>query len=126
VTDLARRIEAIPLVVSTTERGIFFPNPDLHQRVHNLETAAIERWNGSQWVTDFTGGGMVTSGPVPASHEWVSDPAWNIGTIPGPWNGYAVLRGGYHPFFSSDLPMPVWARALTTVFGSGRRRRPPR
>lgn len=56
---IASLLDALPIVASTADRNLLFPAPDTNQRVHNLQTAAIERWTGSAWVTDFggTGGG---------------------------------------------------------------------
>lgn len=51
--DLARGIDTIPLVASTAERAGKFPNPSVGQRVQNAGTGAIERWNGTAWVTDI-------------------------------------------------------------------------
>ena len=45
----------IPVVLSTTDRGTQFPTPAANQRVENLGTANIERYNGTTWVTDFLG-----------------------------------------------------------------------
>jgi len=57
----------IPIVLTTAQRDEDFPAPLDNQRVQNLETAAIERWTGSAWVTDFaTGtGGATTEDLVP-------------------------------------------------------------
>lgn len=56
---IASLLDAMPIVASTADRTALFPTPDTNQRVHNLQTAAIERWDGAMWVTDF-GGGMLT------------------------------------------------------------------
>ncbi len=50
---LARRIDAIPVVDDNTDRTAKFASPTLNQRVQNLTTGAIERWNGSAWVLVF-------------------------------------------------------------------------
>ena len=57
MTQLALAKDAIPMVMDATERGLAFPAPNLNQRVHNLTTNAIERWNGASWVQDFVAGG---------------------------------------------------------------------
>lgn len=61
MSKLALASDAIPLVATTTERGVRFPTPDTNQRVQNLETARYEMWNGSSWV-NFTDGNL--NGPV--------------------------------------------------------------
>lgn len=53
---LSRRKDGIPLVVSTAQRNSLYPTPDVDQRVENLETGAFERWTGTAWVQDITGG----------------------------------------------------------------------
>ncbi len=54
----------LPVVKTTTERDARFPDPSLNQRVHNLQTGALERWNGSSWVTDFLNTGASTGTPA--------------------------------------------------------------
>lgn len=51
--DVAKAIDAIPVVASATERGLLFPAPAMNQRVFNLTTNAVERWNGVTWIIDF-------------------------------------------------------------------------
>lgn len=48
---IAQLSDAIPIVATTTERAAKYPSPDVNQRVHNLQTASIDRWNGSAWVS---------------------------------------------------------------------------
>ena len=50
--ELAKRLDGIPLVTTTAERGTLYPSPATGQRVQNLQTAAIERWTGTAWVVD--------------------------------------------------------------------------
>jgi hypothetical protein len=47
---------------STAERGILFATPATNQCVINLETNALERYNGGSWATlqAFTGGGAIS------------------------------------------------------------------
>lgn len=49
--ELARAIDAIPVVATTAERAGKYPNPAVNQRVHNLATGNIDRWNGTAWVS---------------------------------------------------------------------------
>ena len=51
MTKLAIAADAIPLVSTTAERAGKFPSPDTNQRVHNLETGTIDRWDGAAWVS---------------------------------------------------------------------------
>ena len=55
--SLAAYADGIPIVQSTTDRNARFPSPNLNQRVYDLSSTSIERWNGSAWVIDFTGTG---------------------------------------------------------------------
>lgn len=50
--SLAPGVWGIPVVQSTIDRGVQFPIPLVNQRVHNLETRTLQRWTGTQWVTD--------------------------------------------------------------------------
>lgn len=50
---LARAIDAIPVVASTTDRDAQFPSPSLYQRVQLATSGAIQTWNGSAWVDSF-------------------------------------------------------------------------
>lgn len=52
MADLAKRIDAIPLVASTSERNALFATPAVDTRIQNKETGAVERWNGSAWTVD--------------------------------------------------------------------------
>lgn len=52
MTKLARAIHGIPVVVSTLARAAMFPTPETDQRVHNLETGYIERFDGASWLAD--------------------------------------------------------------------------
>ena len=61
---IAKAIDAIPVVASIAARDAMFPVPNTNQRVENLETAAIERWTGTQWVQDFVGAGGGSGGPA--------------------------------------------------------------
>lgn len=49
--EFANRLDAIPLVATTAERGTLFPTPSTGQRVQNLETGRFERYTGSAWVS---------------------------------------------------------------------------
>jgi hypothetical protein len=49
--EFANRIDAIPMVSGTAERAGLFPNPATGQRVHNIGTDSIDRWNGTSWVS---------------------------------------------------------------------------
>jgi hypothetical protein len=58
--NVAKAIEGIPVVASTTERAALYPVPATNQRVQNLATGAFERWDGVQWVADVSGLGTGT------------------------------------------------------------------
>lgn len=47
--EFANRLDAIPLVSTTAERGTLFPSPSVGQRVQNAETGAVERYTGTVW-----------------------------------------------------------------------------
>lgn len=51
--NVAKAIDAIPVVQSTTERAALFPVPAIDQRVYNKSTWSVERWNGVQWLVDI-------------------------------------------------------------------------
>jgi hypothetical protein len=55
MSTLAPALWGIPVVRSVTERGQLFANPATNQRVQNLESRAIERFDGVAWVTDSLG-----------------------------------------------------------------------
>lgn len=50
IGQLAPYLDGIPVVQSTTERDTLFPSPDTNQRVWDLGTGYLERWNGSAWI----------------------------------------------------------------------------
>ena len=57
MSTLANAIDAIPIVQTTAERTSLFATPQVNQRVHNLETGNIERFDSSLgWVTSALGG----------------------------------------------------------------------
>lgn len=67
-------LDGVPVVASTTERNTRFPSPDTNQRVHNLGTGAIERWNGAAWATDLPGAVSptrlaITDGTTPSTFD---------------------------------------------------------
>ena len=71
--EFANRLDAIPLVSTTAERGTLFPTPSTGQRVQNLETGAIERYTGSAWATTNVVSGTIT----PQQYGAVGDGATN-------------------------------------------------
>lgn len=62
--QLSPALAGLPVVQSTNDRGLQFPTPAVNQRVHNLQTQAIERYTGTAWSTDFVGGAVVAFGPM--------------------------------------------------------------
>jgi hypothetical protein len=52
--NVAKAIEGIPVVSSATERAALFPVPATNQRVQNLLTGNVERWDGVSWIADFS------------------------------------------------------------------------
>jgi len=52
-TNLARILDAIPLVRDTVERDFLFASPDTDQRVQVLAERVVQRWDGLVWVDDF-------------------------------------------------------------------------
>jgi hypothetical protein len=78
--ELAREIDAIPVVATTAERAGKYPTPSVNQRVHNLETGAIDRWNGSAWTSTpltlpASLAGMTFTAPVLIANGSTSAPA---------------------------------------------------
>jgi hypothetical protein len=53
----------IVVVLSDSDRSTQFPTPGTNQRVQNLGTGNIERYNGTAWVTDFVGDLTIISNP---------------------------------------------------------------
>lgn len=51
--NFAKQVDAIPVVLTTAQRAVLFPSPELNQRVQNLETGAIERWTNGAWTADY-------------------------------------------------------------------------
>lgn len=58
ILKLASIQDTIPVVADTTARDARFPSPALNQRVDVISLGAIQRWNGSSWVTHL---GLATS-----------------------------------------------------------------
>jgi hypothetical protein len=52
-SSLARAEWSTPVVATGQERDMLFPSPLINQRVQNLQTSAIERWNGISWIPDI-------------------------------------------------------------------------
>jgi hypothetical protein len=55
MTTVAREHEGIPTVSSSAERLVRFPSPTIGQKVLNLETKNLERYDGTGWVADILG-----------------------------------------------------------------------
>lgn len=43
----------IPIVASNAERAVLFPSPATRQRVQNLTSGWVERWDGAAWTGDW-------------------------------------------------------------------------
>lgn len=71
--EFAKRIDGIPLVDTTAERGTLFPTPSVGQRVQNLQTGRIERYTGSAWVTATVFDGIVSVTDHGAVGDGVTD-----------------------------------------------------
>lgn len=52
---MARAIAGIPVVASTAERDVLYPLPARDQRVQIRSTEAVQRYDGTQWVTSIPG-----------------------------------------------------------------------
>lgn len=64
-TPFAKLLDAIPIVPTTAYRNAFYPSTTvINQRVHNLETGNIEKWNGTSWDIDFEGSSSGGNPPV--------------------------------------------------------------
>jgi hypothetical protein len=69
MTDLARKIDGIPVVANATARDAKYPSPTLYQRVQLADTSAVQIWTGAAWVEAFaaTVGAVTHSGLLTAS-----------------------------------------------------------
>lgn len=106
-TALAPYPDGIPLVADASDRTQKFAVPATNQRVYNLTSRAIERWNGAAWVVDFAsvlqGAGSpegVVTAPVGAL--WIQtdgangDVLWRktSGVGSAGWSAYSTFPGG--------------------------------
>ena len=75
--ELARAIDAIPVVASTSERDLLYSTPSRDQRVHLRTTGEVQRFDGVSWIADIAGGigGYydVKAGTSPAIGDGVTD-----------------------------------------------------
>lgn len=76
--NVAKAIDSIPVVASTTERNTLFAVPAMDQRVYNKATGCCERWNGIIWAIDFATNGdaakfNVKAAPYFAAGDGVAD-----------------------------------------------------
>lgn len=62
MADFARRLDGVPVVASTSDRNSLYPSPSDNQRVFNLETGNVERWDGTAWITDLESTSAVLPG----------------------------------------------------------------
>ena len=94
--EFANRLDAIPLVATTAERGTTFPTPSTGQRVQNVETGNIERYTGSAWeaaaptsvgsLTSLTVAGgstypaaiVTTTGAINTSHRYDASNRYDV------------------------------------------------
>lgn len=107
MTKLAKKSDGIPIVANSTQRDSLFPSPDTHQRVQNLETGYIERYDGSGWAPEIPLGtagvyrnlASVVKGSTGDVTDAVNDTIGEISTLGGgvldvPWRsgGYSVTQ----------------------------------
>lgn len=52
MADLARAIDAIPVVATLSERDLLFPTPARDQRVELRSTGAVYKYDGVRWILD--------------------------------------------------------------------------
>lgn len=108
--ELARVLDAIPVVTNAAERAVRFPSPAPYQRVHNLETEVLEMWVGSGWVTVLQLG---TTTPALESLT-VTD-----GTLAAPSVAFVGATGtGLYRTAGGNLAL-VHAGVLVGYFGAG-------
>ena len=107
--EFANRLDAIPLVATTAERGTTFPTPSTGQRVQNLETGAIERYTGSSWHTD------VFTGAVDASAYALTDAGFKA-AVAAAANGKLLLPPGYTVTTTSQTT--IAAETLVVAYGA--------
>lgn len=64
-TPISPRLAGIPLVRNSAERDALYPPTEvgLNQRVHNLASGTLQRWNGASWLDDFYAGALSTASP---------------------------------------------------------------
>lgn len=110
-------LHGIPVVLSSAQRDQLYPSPDTHQRVYNLATHYIERWDGANWLQEAsTLGGIPVFNVVAfgAKGDGVADDGAAIRAAISAANlSAAALQGGivYFPpgkyLYTGTLQIPV-------------------
>lgn len=103
--EFANRLDAIPLVATTAERGVLFPSPSTGQRVQNLETGAFERYTGSAWHID------VFTGAVDASAFPLTDTGFKA-AVAAAAGGTLLLPVGYSVTTTSETTVAAATRII--------------
>lgn len=110
--NLAKEIDAIPVVLDAADRAAKFPSPATNQRVHNLDAAAIERFTSGAWAEDFV---TALSGSATYNPASLSDGAGVTTTV----TVTGAALGDYaQASFSLDLQgilLTAWVSAANTV-----------
>jgi hypothetical protein len=73
MATISPAIWGIPPVRSSTERDLLFPNPATNQRVHNIASRGVDRWDGVQWVTGELSAPSVSVTELGAVGDGVTD-----------------------------------------------------
>ena len=71
MTKFARRVDAIPVVASTTERDALYPTPERDQRVEVRSTGEVQRYGPDGW--EALPGNFYAEQRARGIH-WVTDP----------------------------------------------------
>lgn len=99
--EFANRLDAIPLVATTAERGTLFPSPSIGQRVQNLGTGQFERYTASGWAQ--TGGiGAVSVMDSGAVGDGVTDDTAALQAAASAAAGKVLLVPAGYTFLVSD------------------------
>lgn len=114
--SIAQRLAGIPIVRNNAERDAIFPSPDLRQRVDNLFTGSIQRWNGTAWIDVYFAGALSTGTPSTLVNDALilAQPQANnfLGRVEG------VADGTEAQVTIPDLP--IWNDADAVILASPR------
>lgn len=119
--NIAPATAGIPIVQSTTDRGVQFPTPAADQRVYNKGTNNVERYTGTRWTIDLS------SSPYGSVMVQLAATG-GTGTVGDPWTGWdtaitwtAGIEYYFGPGYFSYAVAPNWALNGIRIIGAGSR-----